>query len=83
MGQRIHRNLVVATDLQAARPLFRYFDEDGIELLPGIGTLNPTNRDRVRVVQIDLQFRDTDDQALGMEYVGFDLKTAVRLRNAF
>ena len=76
-------DLVVATDVQQARPLFRYFDEDGIELLPGTGTLNPTNRDHVRIVRVDLQFLDTDDQAVGIEYVSFDLQTAVRLRNAF
>lgn len=77
-----HTDLVVAMDVQSVRPLFRYFDEDGNELLPGGGTLNPTNRDRVRVVRIDLQFLSTEDQALGIEYVSFGLQTAVRLRNA-
>ena len=77
-----YTNLIVASNVQKVRPLFRYFDADGNELLPGTGTLNPTNRDLVRVVRIDLELLGTDDQALGIEYVSFSLQTAVRLRNA-
>jgi len=77
-----YTDLIVATDVQNARALFRYFDEDGTELLPGGGTLNAANRDLVRRVEIQLDFTDPDVQALGDPNVDFELRTSVRLRNA-
>lgn len=77
-----YTDLIVATDVQNARALFRYFDEDGTELLPGGGTLNPANRDLVHRVEIQLDFTDPDVQALGDPNVDFELRTSVRLRNA-
>lgn len=75
-------NRVVATDVQNARPIFRYFDEDGNELLPGAGTLSAANRDLVRVVEIQLDSIDTDVQVIGDPNVDYEINTAVRLRNA-
>lgn len=73
---------VVATDIQNTRPIFRYFDENGNELLPGGGTLTAANRDLVRVVQIQLDTTDPDVQVIGDANVDFELNTSVRLRNA-
>ena len=72
----------VATNVQNARPIFRYFDEDGIELLPGGGTLSAANRDLVRLVVIQLDVTDPDAQVIGDVNVDFELNTTVRLRNA-
>jgi len=73
---------VAAADVQSARPLFRYFDEDGTELLPGGGSLSAADRDRVRVVVIQLDLTNADVQAVGDVNVDFELLTSVRLRNA-
>jgi type II secretory pathway component PulJ len=73
---------VVARDVQTAQPLFRYFVEDGTELLPGAGTLSTTDRARVRLVRIALDSLGADNQALGEANVDFQLQTTVRLRNA-
>lgn len=78
-----YTDLVVARDVQNARALFRYFDEDGNELNPGAGTLNPTQRDAVRVIRLNLDLVGTDDQALGKEFVDFQMEMTVRLRNIF
>ncbi|MGD8331042.1 MAG: hypothetical protein PVJ49_16550, partial [Acidobacteriota bacterium] len=75
-------DLRVATDVQSARALFRYFDEDGSELLPGGGTLNAANRERVRLVEIQLDLTDPDNEVVGDTNVDFELRTSVRLRNA-
>ena len=73
---------VVAEDIQNARSIFRYFDEDGIELFPGAGTLTAADRDRVRVVEIQFDMTDPDLQVIGDANVDFELNTSVRLRNA-
>lgn len=73
---------VVAQDTQNARSIFRYFDEDGVELLPGAGTLTAVDRERVLRVEIRLDFTDPDNQVLGDPNVDFELATSVRLRNA-
>ena len=73
---------VAATSVQNARSLFRYFDEDGVELLPGGGTLSAANRDLVRVVVIQLDLTDANVEVLGDVNVDFELRTSVRLRNA-
>jgi len=75
-------DLRVATDVQSARALFRYFDEDGNELVPGGGTLSAADRDRVRLVEIQLDLTDPDNEVLGDTNVDFELRTSVRLRNA-
>lgn len=76
-----YTDVVVAVDVQSARPIFRYFDEDGNELLPGGGSLNAANRDLVRVIEIQLDLTGTDNQVLGDVNVDFELHTSVRLRN--
>jgi prepilin-type N-terminal cleavage/methylation domain-containing protein len=75
-------DLPIASDVQSARALFRYFDEDGNELLPGAGTLSAANRDLVRLVEIQLDLTDPDNQVIGDTNVDFELRTSVRLRNA-
>lgn len=77
-----YTDALVAINVQSARPLFRYFDEDGNELLPGGGNLSAANRDLVRVIEIQLDLIDPDDQVVGIANVAFDLHTSVRLRNA-
>ncbi len=77
-----YTDLVVATDVQNTRSIFRYFDEDGTELLPGGGTLGLATRDLVRRVEITLDLTGTAPQALGDPYVDFELRTSVRFRNA-
>ncbi|MGD8329394.1 MAG: prepilin-type N-terminal cleavage/methylation domain-containing protein, partial [Acidobacteriota bacterium] len=57
-------DLPIASDVQSARALFRYFDEDGNELLPGAGTLSAANRDLVRLVEIQLDLTDPDNQVI-------------------
>jgi len=77
-----YADLVVARGVQSAAPLFRYFDEDGNQLVPGGGTLNAADRDLVRVVEIRLSLTDPDNQVLGDANVDFELRGSVRLRNA-
>ncbi len=77
-----YTDLLIATDVQNTRPMFRYFDEDDTELLPGGGTLGLATRELVRRVEITLDFTDTNTQVLGDTYVDFELRTSVRLRNA-
>ena len=77
-----YTDLVVATEVQNTRAIFRYFDEDGTELVPGGGTLSLLDRDLVRRVEITLDLTGTASQVLGDSYVDFELRTSVRLRNA-
>lgn len=77
-----YTDLVAATDVQNTRAIFRYFDEDGAELLPGGGTLSLLDRELVRRVEITLDLTSADKQVLGDPYVDFELRTSVRLRNA-
>jgi len=72
-------NRVVATNVQG--PIFRYFDEDGNQLIGGMGVLTVAQRDLVRVVEIRLRFTDPDVQVIGDPNVDFELNTSVRLRN--
>jgi len=73
---------LASENLQNTRALFRYFDENGTELLPGAGTLTPPDRDLVRVVEIRFDMTDLDMQVIGDVNVDFELNTRVRLRNA-
>jgi prepilin-type N-terminal cleavage/methylation domain-containing protein len=73
---------VAATEVQNARPLFRYFDENDNELFPGAGSLSAADREAVIGVWVHLDFTDPDNQAVGDPNVDFELNTAVRLRNA-
>jgi hypothetical protein len=72
---------LAAEHLTNARAMFRYFDENGVELLPGGGTLNAANRDLVRVVEIQFDMTDQAMQVIGDVNVDFELNTSVRLRN--
>lgn len=73
---------VVARDLVGAAPVFRYFDENGAELVPAAGGLTPAQRDEVRVVSISVEMQDAEQQVLPDSLVGFELATQVKLRNA-
>jgi len=77
-----YTDVPVAREVQNFRALFRYFAEDGTELLPGAGTLNAADRDSVFSVQIQLDLLGADNQAVGETNVDFQLETLVRLRNA-
>lgn len=73
---------IVATEVQNNRAMFRYFDEDGNEMLPGAGTLGLATRADVRVVELQIDLTGADVQVLGDPSVDFEINTAVRLRNA-
>ena len=80
--QNEYTDQVAARDLVAAQTIFRYFDENGNELLPGGGTLNAADRDAVRLVEITVDFRGQADQVFGDPRAAFRINTRVRLRNA-
>lgn len=78
-NQGIADNLINAT---VARPLFRYFDEDGVELVPGAGGLTSAERDDVRAIEVTLVLDDGVQHALADSIVDFEITTQVKLRNA-
>jgi len=74
---------IVARDLVGTEPMFRYYDVDDSELLPGApGGLSPAEREAVRTVGLAIILEDPSNQALGQTNVDFHLRTQVRLRNA-
>lgn len=74
---------VVARNLLDDNSLFRYYDSNGDEIVPGGGGLTAAQRAAVRVVQIDLDLMDTGQiEVLGGEdHPAFRLGTRVKLRN--
>ncbi len=74
---------IVARDLVGAEPMFRYYDVDDNELVPGAPAgLTTTERAAVRTVGLAILLEDPSKQALGKPNVDFHLRTQVRLRNA-
>lgn len=79
-NQAVADNLVNAT---VARPLFRYYDEDDVELVPPVaGGLTAAQRDAVRVIEITVVLDDGTDHALADSLAGVEISTQVKLRNA-
>ena len=71
---------VLARDLIDGGPTFRYFDTDGVELVPA-GNLTAAQLDLVHAIGIDLSLQDAETQVLPDSFVGFDMTTLVQLRN--
>lgn len=71
---------VMARDLIGPRPTFRYFDTDGVELVPA-GNLTAAQLDLVRAIAIDLSLQDAKQHVLPDSFVGFEMATLVKLRN--
>lgn len=74
---------VVARNVLGDNPLFRYYDSDGNEIVPGGGGLTAAQLDEVRAVQLDLDLMDTDQSPVlgGEEHPAFRMGTRVKLRN--
>ena len=76
-------NQIVARDLVGTEPMFRYYDIDDNELVPGAPAgLTATEREAIRTVGLAIVLEDPSNQALGKEKIDFHLRTQVRLRNA-
>ncbi len=71
---------VLARDLIDGGPTFRYFDTDGVELVPA-GNLTAAQLDLVHAIGIDLSLQDAETHVLPDSFVGFDMTTLVQLRN--
>jgi prepilin-type N-terminal cleavage/methylation domain-containing protein len=74
-------NTVMVDDLVAAGPVFRFFDENGTELLAGGGPLSAAQRDDLRVISIDLTLEDAENHAIAETLEGIRIFTQVKLRN--
>jgi prepilin-type N-terminal cleavage/methylation domain-containing protein len=72
---------VVVDNLVAAGPVFRFYDEDGVELVAGGAPLSAAQRDELRVVSIDLSLEDAEDHMLAESFEGMRIFTQVKLRN--
>ena len=73
---------IVARDLVGTEPIFRYYDIDDNELIPGVPAgLTTTEREAIRGVGLAIFLEDPSIQALGKPKVDFYLRTQVRLRN--
>jgi type IV pilus assembly protein PilW len=77
-----YTNQVIADNVLAGT-LFRYFDENGVELIPGAGgLLSAADLEAVRTIQISLALLDPDQQVFGDPQANYQAETTVRLRNA-
>ena len=74
-------NQVAVDNLVAAGPVFRFFDENGAELLAGGGPLSAAQLDDLRVISVDLSLEDTEDHVLAETLEGMRIFTQVKLRN--
>ncbi len=70
----------VAENVTSSRPLFRYFDQDDNELVPGAGGLTAAQRARVQSIGIDIELNDPT-VVPGKPTPGFSVRTRVTLRN--
>jgi len=78
-----YTNQAIANNVLGAQPIFRYFDENGVELFPGAGgTLTAADRDEVRTIEIRLALLDPDQQVFGDPQANYQATTTIRLRNA-
>ncbi len=72
---------VVVDNLVAAGPVFRFFDENGAELIAGGGPLSAAQRDALRLIMIDLSLEDAEDHLVAESFEGMRIFTQVKLRN--
>lgn len=73
-------DLPVARNVLSAQPLFRYFDEDDTELVPGVGGLSAAQRVAVRSIGIAIELEDPT-VIPGQPTARFSVRTRVTLRN--
>jgi prepilin-type N-terminal cleavage/methylation domain-containing protein len=74
-------NAVVVGNLTAAGPVFRFFDENGTELLAGGGPLSAAQREDLRMISIDVTLEDAENHAVAETLEGMRIFTQVKLRN--
>ena len=69
--------------LTSGQTVFRYFDETGAELTPGVSGLGAADRGRIRsvAVQIDL-VDDSVTQLVGDTHTNYELTAQVKVHNA-
>lgn len=73
---------VVARNVLGTDALFRYFDENGGEIVPGAGGLTAAERETVRAVSLAFSLEDTSTtQIVGDPHTNFQITTSVKLRN--
>ena len=77
-----YTDLPLARNLLDTDPLFRYFDADDVELIPGGTGLSAAQRAAVRSISINIEMEDPDVQLLGRPHATFTIRTQVQLRNA-
>lgn len=73
-------DLPLANNVAGAAPLFRYFDRDDLELIPGAGGLSTAQRAAVRSIGVEVRL--TDPTVLpGQPQASFWVRSRVTLRN--
>lgn len=74
---------VLVDSVTSGETVFRYFDETGTELVPGVGGLVATDRDRIRSVSIQLDLiDDAATQLVGDSHTNYELTAQVKVHNA-
>jgi len=73
-------DLPMARNVLSDQPLFRYFDENDTEMVPGAGGLTASQRAAVRSIGIEIELEDPTDIP-GQGTASFSVRTRVTLRN--
>ena len=74
---------VLVDSVTSGETIFRYFDETGAELIPGVGGLLATDRDRIRSISIQLDLiDDAVTQLVGDSHTNYELTAQVKVHNA-
>ncbi len=73
-------DLPIARNMLSVRPLFRYFDTDDVEIIPGAGGLTTVERSRVRSIGIEIELEDPT-VVPGKPNASFLVRTRATLRN--
>lgn len=74
---------LLAESLVDGQTLFRYFDGDGTELVPGAGGLSAAQRDEVRMVSLSVDMLDDTrtQRGVGDPHTNFQIDGRVELHN--
>ncbi len=73
-------DLPMASNLLSVKPLFRYFDADDVEIVPGGGGLTAAGRSQVRSIGIEIELEDPT-VIPGKPNASFSVRTRATLRN--
>ena len=74
---------VLVESITSGQTVFRYFDETGAELVPGVGGLVAADRNRIRSVSIQLDLiDDAVTQLVGDTHTNYELTAQVKVHNA-